>query len=330
VDEETEGEAEIRRIAPPKELKKARDIVAWLRKMFESEEHGEPDLKEARNRLSAYLAEDPEGRVQELIGIFREESDADILKVLSGAILRNQVVGSDPGVLKSFLEIAQGDADEFRRSEALHFLTGADGFVNEFARIAGADASPEVRAYAVEALNRYVETRTGDPAAAAAALVGIAGSDADPVVREEALKRITARDLSESDRDRLAAILQNDASLDIRRRAARALGDPLPKDSKWAMDRLEQAYAGESELKVRRTILDGLVNAGRENALAALQRVAAVEPKLADDVRDYQEILATGAIDWSRIKEMKKEREAGRNQPVEETEEPPSGEPDEQ
>ncbi len=177
-----------------------------------------------------------------------------------------------------------------------------------------AEADLDVRSLGIDALNAWLDAETPGREGIVAALLELAKTDAEAGIRKAALDRLTAREAGPAGTGEILRILRADSQASVRRRAARALADPLPAARPHILEELEKAYLAETDAKVRKEIADSLVAAGRRDAVDPLTRLAAsaADPAAATALRDCVEILATGETDPARIRELRKLREKER------------------
>lgn len=110
----------------------------------------------------------------------------------------------------------------------------------------------------------------------------------------------------------MAEYMKEDPSAHNRAIAALALGRVTGELRLPALNHLEQAFARETNQNTRRNIMTQIARAGGQDAIAILQRLPIDHPLLAQDVRDYTEILRGGETAPDEVYSQKFARDAER------------------
>ncbi|MBI3857220.1 MAG: hypothetical protein HY293_16160 [Planctomycetes bacterium] len=297
---------------PPPSVPKLEDIRAELKRSLETRPAALNDL---HNFLLSALGE---GRLsaQQVLEMFRAESDVAVLDVLQGALCVSPDAADEPGIRIAFDQMAKADACLGRRQAAIAFLGAAwdrDGSVRKtLLSLADSDGDLSVRLTALGALAGYSQKNGTQAAAVNAGLMDLVrtGSGGDEL-RTQALSGIEVHGADEGTLRRLAEFL-SDASGSVRLATAERMAEAPPAFRASTLAALEGAIYRESLADAKPLLLAHLVKAGRAEAISSLERVAAAEPRVRADAQDYLAILRAGFVDWSDIAAEKSKRETSR------------------
>ncbi|MBI3272343.1 MAG: hypothetical protein HYZ53_25350 [Planctomycetes bacterium] len=294
----------------------AGDIKAILKALRGASESADPgNLNYAQDLVRKYVTGDV-AKAREVVELLRTEKDLQVLDLLVGALSQDPQIANDPGIVDSFLALAERGDDPNLRREALLFLSSvsqaSSDFVERLARVGKGDADSGVQAGAIQALAQYASTHPDQAAALGHEILDVAQSARDPMVRATAVASIPAANLGDDTLRILGGLVRQDADGTVRIAAAEVLGGVKASARAPVLGFLESAFRQEGEEAVRRSLLYNIVRAGRSDAASALERIAGVDPHLAPDVQDYLEILRSGETDPARIFQEKSERDAAR------------------
>jgi len=277
---------------------------------------GEEDLLDVRRRLAKLLEDDP-ARIADLLASFDAETDEDMLLLLAETIGGNAAALATPAVVEAMVRAAETGSVPARRGAALlvlmqlpqHDARAADVVL----RLAGAEGEHrDLRVSALSAVAAWMQTHPGGDARFSGAVLGIARAASDGEVRGHAIQAVSllARPAGAETVESLATFLK-DGAPETRALAAMGLGNPSEDARGAAVRHLEGAIAAEAGAEGQRGILIHLVRAAGGEFEASLGRVAAQNPRLETDVRDYLEILK-GERDPARVWEEKQRRDLAR------------------
>ncbi|MBI5368375.1 MAG: HEAT repeat domain-containing protein [Planctomycetes bacterium] len=294
----------------------AGDIKAIVKALRGAAETADPgNLNYAQDLVRKYLAGDPE-KGREVVELLRAEKDLQVMDLLVGALAQDALVANDPGVIESFLQMAERGDDPNLKRESLIFLAGVQqspaGFADRLSRLGRDDADSGVQASALQALGQYAASHPQESVAVTKDLLEVAQGAREPMVRAAALGAINVEQAGAPGLQALGGLVQRDADGGVRIAAAEALGGVRAADRGAALTVMEAAYRQEPDEAVRRSLIYNIVRAGRSDAAAALDRIAALDPKLAPDIQDYLEILKAGETDPNRIFQEKTNRDNAR------------------
>ena len=280
------------------------------------ERGGEIDAQDVRARLARILAEHPEG-LDELLQLLAREENEDILLILSEVIGNDPAAMASPALLETLLRLAESGTVPAQRGAALLILAHLPRPDARAAacvvRLAGAEAEPrDLRVTAISTVVAWMQQHPAAEPELSRALLGVARAAADAEVRGHALQGLALKERP-ADAEMVDAVAPFLADANPRNRAlaAMALGGAGPEARAAATGHLERALDLEHDPESRRCLLIHLVRAAGPEAESALERAARRHPHLADDVRDYREILAVTS-DPVRVWELKMERDLAR------------------
>ncbi|WP_141328873.1 HEAT repeat domain-containing protein [Myxococcus sp. AB025B] len=143
--------------------------------------------------------------------------------------------------------------------------------------------------------------RTGTHAPYWKELLSIAGTSDDMAVRLLALEMPSYSDplIGPESFDELEHILTTDRERDVREMAAFRLG--VTREPEQALKIYEAAFDKEHDVCVRWAIFRFAVRAAGEGALPLLARLAAKDPRFQRDYTEFQQLYASGTVDFARI-----------------------------
>lgn len=184
--------------------------------------------------------------------------------------------------------------------------------VGQVARTGGAESG---RVAAVVVLQQWLQ-RPDVQTDATHELIGIAKASGEVLVRGMAIQAVALQNPVPSNEmvSALSQFVVGDGAAANRALAALALGHvkgPLAGNALYA---LVNAYGRESDLATKRSILLEVVRVSGERAPTVLAGLPATsEPLIAQDIRDYVEIIASGVKNADDIYDVKQLRDVERN-----------------
>jgi hypothetical protein len=139
-------------------------------------------------------------------------------------------------------------------------------------------------------------------------LLDIAGKSDDTAVRLLALEMPSYSNplIGGDSVAKLSEIMRKDRERDVREMAAFRLA--VTQDTDKALEAYRTAFAAEYDRCVRWAIFRFAVRAAGANALPLLKQFVATDPRFEPDYRDFEELYASGTVDFERIWLGKKER----------------------
>ena len=209
--------------------------------------------------------------------------------------------------------------DEVALRQSVESLAALDGVSSSDVRLVGevarAGAVESGRVAAVVVLQQWLQ-RPDVQADATRELIGIAKASGEVLVRGMAIQAVALENPAPSDEmvRALSDFVVRDSAAANRALAALALGHvkgPLAGNALYA---LANAYGRESDLATKRSILLEIVRVSGERAPTVLASLPpSSEPLIAQDLRDYTEIIASGVKDANEIYDVKQLRDVERN-----------------
>ena len=291
-------------------------------------------MNDLQSLINQYVAGDPE-HAREILELFRKETDASVLEILTGALQGDPQIAGDPAMVQNILAMAREDENPDRRAQALAFLGNAQEvtpqLVGDVVALARASTDPRVKTQGLSTLAQFMQGHPELGPQINDTFLEVARSDADPVVRRTAMESLDLNRAGPQAADAVAQLLRSDPSPDLRSMAALKLADGPPQQRCAAMAQMEEVFVKDQDPQLRAALIENVVRAGRRDALASLKRMDAADPTRHQQIQDYVEILGAGFVDMSDIdREMQRRMEsrgvgeAGRPPPEDE---PPPGEP---
>lgn len=287
---------------------------ALLKSIRDALASGDADrIQWAQAILARWLDENPE-RARELLALLESETDPFILNAIAEAFAQN-VHALTPEIVDRFMRIAQ-TSDLIDRRAAAFLVLGAlpnleQGVRDAVLATARADNDDRVRLLAITAVVSWMKHHPDQMPALARGMVDAARNAKDAEVRGNAIQAVALED-TPMPRDVLESMIEfarTDPSPQNRSIAVMALGATTAETRDMAIRSLEEIFAAEQNLDQRRLMLIHFIRAG---GAASLDKLPVNDPKLARDIQDYKEILASGETDASKIFALKAQRDAER------------------
>ena len=254
------------------------------------------EIEAALQALAQLLQNDP--GVHEVWASFAAESDPDMLAQL--ARLLTPRVAANAELFKKVVALAQrGDLAE-KRSAALSMLSSISDprpeLLDLVFRLSREDGAKDVRLSAIQLIENWAShSQNWDDLSRE--LVKTINASNESEVRRYAIQVIALHPKATAPEvlGAMAGYLKKDPSAHNRAIAALGLGNVRGELRHTALDHLEQAFAGEENVNTRRNIITQIARAGQQDAIAILNRLPVHQDTLlAQDVRDYVEILQAG------------------------------------
>lgn len=271
-------------------------------------------------RIQEALHRDPGAMARQLLAALQAETGPLELDQLAGLLATCPLALADPAVLAALERLACRDPLAARRAAALSALAQAgdasDSLLATISARARQDLDPVVRMAAVGALAEQARRSAKRAAALNSRLLDLVPAEGEPAVRGAAVGALRPDALDARSHGRLCAILDSDPHMGVRQVAAEVLGDAPPELRQTTLTRLESALARETDYHLRRTLLTAVVRAGRQQAIAAMGRLARGSDPLAADAADYLAGLERGLVDMDKLWDFKQSRERDRLGPA--------------
>lgn len=188
-------------------------------------------------------------------------------------------------------------------------------------QVAREDAVDHLRRSAASTLAAWMQERSASRDQLSAQLIQVFYASQDNELRGDAIRSLISNhpELSPSLQKAVADFLATSPTPGNRLLVAAAMGAENPETKTFALEQLRTAYTEESNIDIRRNILLEIVRFGGANAGEWMQQLPSDSPLLAQDMKDYQQILQTGETDLARIQELKftleTQRESAQVQP---------------
>jgi hypothetical protein len=278
--------------------------------------HGGTDeqIEVALEALAQLLQNDP--GVHEVWASFAAESDPNMLAQLARILTPR--VAANAELFQKVVDLAQrGDLAE-KRSAALSMLSSISDpgpkLLDLVFRLSREDGAKDVRLSAIQLIGNWA-SHSQDWDDLSRELVKTINASNESEVRRFAIQVIALHPETAPPEvlGALADYMKQDPSAHNRAIAALGLGSVKGDFRDSALGHLEQAFAGEENINTRRNIITQIARAGEQDAIAILNRLPADhDALLAQDVRDYVEILQAGGVGPSDIYFAKFERDKER------------------
>lgn len=291
-----------------------RSVTDALQAIRDALASGDADrIQMAQTLLARWLDENP-GRAAELLALLERETDPFILNAIAEAFAQN-VHALTPEIVDRFLKIAQ-TSDLIDRRAAAFLVLGALPNLDPAVRdsvlaTARADGDDRVRILAITAVVSWMKHHPEQLPVLARGMVEAARNARDPEVRGNAIQAVALQD-TPMPKDVLESMIdfaRTDPSPQNRSIAVMALGATTAETRDLAIRSLEEIFAAEQNVEQRRLMLIHFIRAG---GASSLDRLPVNDPRLARDIQDYKEILASGVTDPSQIFALKAQRDAER------------------
>ncbi|MGI8907658.1 MAG: hypothetical protein ACR2IE_14345 [Candidatus Sumerlaeaceae bacterium] len=276
----------------------------------------EQKLVDSMARLTEQLSKDP-GSVKDAIALLEAESDPALMTLLAQAIGQAADAMGDKFPYDSLLKMALNDPSQDKRRAALTALGYMSKIPTELqqqvAEISRNAPSNELRIAAVECLGAWMSKNPALKQTISETLLATRVANEDAAVRGIAIQTIGNQDtpLSRKVFEAMADAVVHEVAPHNRSLAALALGGGVgPENREAILSTLEAAYLGEANLDTQRHLITQIAKAARYDAEDYLGRLPTPHPLLAQDIKDYVEILASAdRKDWGAIWDQKSNRD---------------------
>lgn len=261
----------------------------------------------------------PAGRAAvDLIGALRSESDPERLSDLTQRIIESRSAVRDRSVVEAAVQLLETDPVPERRRGALAVLTLSSDvnqdLIGHVSAASRSDSDPHVRTAAVLTLAAWMNGRPALVEPISRDLLETARATPDGEAHILALQAIALLDsgVPEDVLRGMADALRSESDPGVRAITALALGAATGESRAFALRELELAYQRETDLDTRRNLITQMVRVATSEAAPVLERLPSDDPLTTQDIRDYVEILQSGATDPLEIYRTKSLRDDAR------------------
>lgn len=239
----------------------------------------------------------------ELRDAFARETDPVMAEHLAAALVARAEREADTQAMDVVAQRALHDADPSVRAATLRAMrrTGALERTGDLYERMVRDESPQVRQEAATNLiedNAHVYAGQYGPAADTA--VTAAAASTDPAVTARILDNLSTEKISAESADRITSLLRSDDA-SVRKAAVNALGGVPAEQMQGARESLLAMYREETDDGVRKALLQSVAQLGFEGAIPDLQRLRAMDPRLAQEADAWIQVLGMGLQEWSLL-----------------------------
>lgn len=253
------------------------------------------EIEAASGGLAQLMQSEPQ--VREVWAIFEAESDPRMLAHLAQILAPH--IAANAELFRKVVDLAQLGSAE-RRIAALSMLSSISNpgpdLLDLVFRLSREDGAKDVQISAIQLIANWSgNSQQWDELSRE--LVKTINASNEVEVRRFAIQVIALHPGATPPEvlGAMAEYMKQDPSAHNRAIAALGLGNAKGELRHSALSHLEQAFAGEENLNTRRNIITQIARAGEQNAIAILNRLPVHRhPLLAQDVRDYVEILQAG------------------------------------
>lgn len=239
----------------------------------------------------------------ELRDAFARETDPIMAEHLAAALVARSEREADVAAMDAVARRASQDADPAIRAATLRAMrrTGALEKTGDLYERMVRDESSQVRQEAATNLiedNAHVYAGQYGPAADTAVTAAV--SSTDPAVTARILDNLSTEKISAESAGRITSLLRSgDAS--VRKAAVNALGGVPAEQMQGARESLLAMYREETDDGVRKALLQSVAQLGFEGAIPDLQRLRAMDPRLAQEADAWIQVLGMGLQEWSLL-----------------------------
>ncbi|WP_163783710.1 HEAT repeat domain-containing protein [Myxococcus vastator] len=239
----------------------------------------------------------------ELRDAFARETDPVMAEHLAAALVARAEREADPQAMDVVAQRALQDVDPAVRAATLRAMrrTGALERTGDLYERMVRDESPQVRQEAATNLiedNAHVYAGQYGPAADTAVTAAVASSD--PEVTARILDNLSTEKISAESAERITSLLRSDDA-SVRKAAVNALGGVPAEQMQGARESLLAMYREEPDEGVRKALLQSVAQLGFDGAIADLQRLRDMDPRLAREADAWIQVLGMGLQEWSLL-----------------------------
>ncbi|HRI50525.1 MAG TPA: HEAT repeat domain-containing protein [Pseudomonadota bacterium] len=286
------------------------DMLAGLRQALR---HGSPALRRYARELlkESAIALTPE----ELRAAFTRERDPQVVESLGAALAARAARNQEPELIKTPLSRAVGDSDPAVRAAAVRSLRGI-GSVEAMGKTRSPgyerlirDPAPEVQQAVVDNLvSESAKVYFGHDRTVAEKAVQVATLAGDPGLAARLLREVSTEQVGHGTVQELLKLLGSGPP-EVRAAAALALGGVPTGEAAVARTALLDCYQKDTEVAVRRAVIESLVRLTMGAAPPLLESLRGVAPALARELDLWQAALKTGLQEWHLLQREKQRLE---------------------
>ncbi len=239
----------------------------------------------------------------ELRDAFSRETDPIMAEHLAAALVARSEREADLQAMDVVAQRALQDADPAIRAATLRAMrrTSALERTGDLYERMVRDESPLVRQ---EAATNLIEDNArvyaGQYGPAADTAVAAAAASTDPAVTARILDNLSTEKVSAESTGRLVSLLRSDDA-NVRKAAVNALGGVPAEQMQGARESLLAMYREEKDANVRKALLQSVAQLGFQGAIPDLQRLRAMDPRLASEADAWIQVLGSGLQEWSLL-----------------------------
>lgn len=286
------------------------DMLAGLRQALH---HGSPALRRYARELlkESAIALTPE----ELRAAFLRERDPQVVESLGAALAARAARNQEPELVKTPLARAVSDSDPAVRAASVRSLRGI-GSVEAMVETRSPgyerlirDPAPEVQQAVVDNLvSESAKVYFGHDRTVAEKAVQVATLAGDPGLAARLLREVSTEQVGHGAVQELLKLLGSGPP-EVRAAAALALGGVPTAEAAVARTALLDCYQKDTEVVVRRAVLEALVHLTMGAAPPLLESLRGVAPVLARELDLWQAALKTGLQEWHLLQREKQRLE---------------------
>jgi hypothetical protein len=253
------------------------------------------------------------------------ERDPELLAVVAEAWVLRYTVSQDGAVVARLVEHLSQERDPKLRATLVRALahTGEPSTELLGDRVLRGkdvyrdwvkDASPEVRAAAVENFREEAARNFGRFRGVAEKAVSLATVAEDPATAAGLLTSTSIEAAGGAAVGKVRGLLASEHP-EVRAAAARALGTSPVSELSESMDSLAARYAAETDASVRSALLESISRLGLTQAVPVLQKLRGVDPEMQAEVDGWLALLATRPQTWDLLDKARRVRDARAQRP---------------
>ncbi|HEX8825850.1 MAG TPA: HEAT repeat domain-containing protein [Archangium sp.] len=239
----------------------------------------------------------------ELRAAFERETDPVMAEHLAAALVARTERGADPEAIKAVAKRAVEERDPAVRAATVRSMRRTSALENtgDMYEQLVRDASPEVRQEAATNIIEDIQNvYAGFHGPASDAAVKAAAASTDPKVTAKILGSMDTQKISAESAGSIQSLLRSDDA-EVRKSAALALGGVPAEQMASARQSVLAMYRDETDVGVRKALLQSIAQLGFLGAVPELQRLRSIDPRLAPEVDTWIRVLNMDLQEWNLI-----------------------------
>lgn len=239
----------------------------------------------------------------ELRAAFERETDPVMAEHLAAALVARTERGADPEAIKAVAKRAVEERDPAVRAATVRSMRRTSALENtgDMYEQLVRDASPEVRQEAATNIIEDIQNvYAGFHGPASDAAVSAAAASTDPKVTAKILGSMDTQKISAESAGSIQSLLRSDDA-EVRKSAALALGGVPAEQMASARQSVLAMYRDETDVGVRKALLQSIAQLGFLGAVPELQRLRSIDPRLAPEVDTWIRVLNMDLQEWNLI-----------------------------